>query len=121
MQEPTRFRPGTTPSLLDFVFTNEANMINYIDYLLGLGNSDHVCICFHFLCYSTFKPNQSPRYNVNRADFDTMSATLYIIDWFDIMEPMDTQEAWEFFKTVFQDIIDKDVPITTGVQKKRNM
>ena len=75
-------------------------------------------------CYFTFKSNQTPRYNVNRADFDNMRAALCIIDWLDIMEPMDTQEAWEFFKTVFQDIIDKInsyVLITTGVQKKRNI
>ena len=37
------------------------------------------------------------------------------------MEPMNTQEAWEFFKTVLQDIIDKYVPISIGVQKKRNI
>ena len=29
IQEPTHFRPGTTPSLLDLVFTNEADMINH--------------------------------------------------------------------------------------------
>ena len=34
---------------------------------------------------------------------------------------MNTQEAWEFFKTVLQDIIDKYVPISIGVQKKRNI
>ena len=50
-----------------------------------------------------------------------MREALYAINWLDIMEPMDTQEAWEFFKTVFQDIIDKYVPITTGVQEKRNV
>ena len=119
IQEPTHFRPGTTLSLLDLVFTNEDNMINHIDYLPGLGKSDHVCIRFHLSCYSTFKPNQTPRYNVNRADFDTIREALYTIEWLDIMEPMDTQEAWKFFKTVFQDIIDKYVPITTGIQKKR--
>ena len=31
---------------------------------------------------------------------------------------MNTQEAWEFFKTVLQDIIDKYEPISIGVQKK---
>ena len=76
------------------------------DYLPGLGNSDHVCIRFHLLCYSTFKPNQTPRYNLNRAVFDNMREALYTINWLDIMEPMDTQESWEFFNTVFQDIID---------------
>ena len=50
-----------------------------------------------------------------------MHAVFYTIDWPDIMEPMNTQEAWEFFKTVLQDIIDKYVPISIGVQKKRNI
>ena len=103
------------------MFTNEADMINYIDYLPGLGNSDHVCIHFHLSCYSTIKPNHTPRYNVNRADFDSMRAAFHTIDWPDIMEPMNTQEAWGFFKTVLQDIIDKFVPLTTGVRKKRNI
>ena len=34
---------------------------------------------------------------------------------------MDTQEVWGFFKTIFQGIINKYVPITTAVQKKRNI
>ena len=57
------------------------------------------------LFYLQTRPN--PRYNVNRADFDIMHEALYTIDWLDIMEPMDTQEAWQFFKIVFQNIIDK--------------
>ena len=120
IQESTRFRPGTT-SLLDLVFTNEADMINHIDYLPGLVNSDHVCIRFHLSCYSTIKPNHIPRYNVNRADFDSIRAAFHTIDWPYNMESMNTQEAWEFFKTVLQDIIDKFVPLTTGVRKKRNI
>ena len=115
IQEPTRFRSGATPNLLDLIFTNEAYMINHIDYLPGLGNSDHVRICFHLSCYSISKPNHTPRYNVNRADFDSMRMAFYSVDWADIMELINIQEAWEFFKTVFQDIIDRYVPITTGV------
>ena len=49
-----------------------------------------------------------------------MRAAFYTIDQPDIMEPMNTQEAWGFFKTVLQDIVDKYVPRLTGVQKKRN-
>ena len=50
-----------------------------------------------------------------------MHAALYTINWLDIKESMDTQEVWGFFKTIFQGIIDKYVPITTAVQKKRNI
>ena len=102
IQDPTRYRPGTTPSLPDLMFTNEANMINHIDYLPGLGSSDHVFICFHLSCYSTFKLHHIPRYNINRADFDGMCAVFYTIDWPVIMEPMDIHEAWArwYFKTL---------------------
>ena len=41
---------------------------------------------------------------MNRVHFDTMHKALYAINWLDIMEPMNTQVAWEFFKTVFQEI-----------------
>ena len=108
----TRAYYGTTPSLLDLMFTNEANVINHIDYLPGLGNSDHLCICFHLSCYSTFKLNYIARYNVNRADFDDMCAAFYTIDCLVIMEPIDIYEAWRLSKIVLQDIIDKYVPKT---------
>ena len=58
---------------------------------------------------------------MNTADFDNMHAALYTINWLDIMEPMNTQEAWEFFKTIFQGIINEYLPITTAVEKKRNI
>ena len=44
-----------------------------------------------------------------------MGAALFTINWLDVMEPMDTQEVWEVIKTVFQDITDKYVLITTEV------
>ena len=72
---------------------------------------------FVLLFYLQAKPNPTPRYNVNRADFDNMHAALYTIDWLDIMEPMNTQEPWEFFKTVLQDINDNN----RNIQKKRHI
>ena len=48
------------------------------------------------MCLAILPSNQTKplaRYNVNRADFDNMHAALCIIDWLDIMEHMDTQEA----------------------------
>ena len=120
VQEPTCFRPDTAPSLLDLVFTNEVNMIKDINYLPGLGNSDHVCIHFSFSCYTTFKPKYAPRYNANKANYDNMCASLHTIDWLGSMNVMNTEDAWRFFKTVLQDVIDKYVPLTQ-VTKKRNI
>ena len=47
--EPTRYRPNTTPHVLDLILTNEENMVNDLQYLPGLGLSDHVCLKFSLL------------------------------------------------------------------------
>jgi len=50
--EPTHYRPNTTSNILDVVLTNEEALINTIQYLPGIGSSDHVCLQFELLCYS---------------------------------------------------------------------
>jgi len=41
VMEPTRFRGDATPHILVLVFTNNENMIENLNYLPGLGSSDH--------------------------------------------------------------------------------
>jgi len=50
--DPTRYGPNVTPHILDLVLTNEENMVNNLQYLPGLGLSDHVCLRFDLTCYS---------------------------------------------------------------------
>ena len=40
--QSTRYRHEQNPSTLDIVLTSEENMISHINYLPGLGLSDHV-------------------------------------------------------------------------------
>jgi len=42
MSEPTHFKPGIAPSLLDLVITNEEGMISDLSYLPPLGKSAHL-------------------------------------------------------------------------------
>ena len=51
VREPTRFREGQTPNILDLILTNEENMVEKIDYLPSLGKSDHVVLSFNFNCF----------------------------------------------------------------------
>ena len=76
--EPTHFRMGTTPSLLDLVFTNEPYMVRDISYLPGLGNSDHTCLCFSLL---HLKDTRILKYNTRLVHYDSMFETLEDIDW----------------------------------------
>ena len=79
--EPTRFRLGTTPSLLDLVFINEPYMVRDISYLPGLGNSDHTCLCFSLLCYAHLKDIRILKYNTQLINYDSICATLEDINW----------------------------------------
>ena len=116
--EPTHFRRGTTPSLLDLVFTNEPHMVRDITYLPGLGKSDHVCLCFSLLCYAHYKDTRPLRYDTRAVDYDAMCTELEDIDWANIMNPMNTLDAWNFFTTVFQETIGKFVPLRKSGHKR---
>ena len=50
--QPTRFRDGVAPSLLDLVITNEDGMLTSLQYLPGLGKSDRVVLDFGLACYT---------------------------------------------------------------------
>ena len=72
---------GTTPSLLDFTFTNEPYIVRDISYLPGLGN------------YAHLKDTRILRYNTRFVDCDSMYGTLEDINWADIMNSMNTLDA----------------------------
>ena len=48
--EATRFRGDQTPSKLDYVFTNEENLIENLKYIAPLGLSDHIGLLWKFTC-----------------------------------------------------------------------
>ena len=80
-------------------------MVNNVNYLLLLGNSDHVCIQLNMVCYSVLKNTGKPKCNVNATNFDLMESILNGIDWENVLMPLDIARAWSFFKSTFQDAI----------------
>ena len=53
VDERTRYRPNTTPHILDLVLTNEQNIVSNLEYFTcsDLGSSDHVYLRFNLACY----------------------------------------------------------------------
>ena len=78
--EPTRFRDGNAPGLLDLILTNDENMIFEIIHNPGLGESDHECLCFTLNCYKEEAKNRI-RPNFLKADYETIRARLNKINW----------------------------------------
>ena len=58
------------------------------------------------------------RYDTWAVDYDAMCTELEDIDWANIMNPMNTLDAWNFFTTVFQETIDKFVPLIKSGHKR---
>jgi len=47
VSEPTRVTKRHRPSLLDYVFTDEAHLVDNITHMAPLGKSDHVCLAWN--------------------------------------------------------------------------
>ena len=69
------------------------------------------------LCYAHHKDTRTLRYDTQAVDYDTMCTELEDIDWANIMNHMNTLDAWNFFTTVFQETIDKFVPLRKSGNK----
>ena len=70
ISEPTRYREGEDPSLLDLVFTNEEAMIQHIQHQSPLGKSDHSILVIDFLIKqaTSFKPRTV--YSYDKANYE---------------------------------------------------
>ena len=45
--EHTPIRQGTRPSTMDYVFTDEINLVDNVEYQPPIGKSDHVCLTWN--------------------------------------------------------------------------
>ena len=79
--EPTRFREGQTPSILDLILTNEENMVEKIDYLPSLGKSDHVVLGFNFNCFIDKVLSSQKKYNFNKGDYESCVSYFSTTGW----------------------------------------
>jgi len=96
-------------------------MVSGIQYLPGLGLSDHVCLKFTLTCYGTFIHDNKHRYNLHQADFDRMWSLLEVIDWDDILSSLDIHQALNVFAFHYESIFKDCVPCHAPRVKKKNI
>ena len=84
--EPTRYRSDSSPHTLDLIFSNEPNMISDLQYLPGLGHSDHICLKFNIECYTIHTMPCNTKLNLNRGDYEGMRNKIDRFDWEASME-----------------------------------
>ena len=79
--QPTRFRPGSTPHVLDLVFSNEEGMIKNLEFLPGLCSSDHVVLQFQLVCCTPATEPAEHRPNFNKGNYRLLNERLGAVNW----------------------------------------
>ena len=85
-----------------------------------LGNSDHICLRFHFDIAISSNKYTRPHYKLNSGDYDNMRFLLDEINWY-AMNDMTPDEAWQYFFNNFNTIIDRTVPKSNSKVKYKNV
>ena len=76
--EPTRYRHGQNPNVLDLILINEENMIKGIEYIQGLGLSDHVYLMYNLDVYTQELEKLKPKFCYHKCDYVGMNKHLKI-------------------------------------------
>ena len=114
IREPTRFREGQIPSILDLTFANEENIVDKINYLPSLGESDHIISiirCFNFTCFTEKPIKTYKKYNFNKGTYISRINHLSAIDW-SFMQDLNLTESWKYFAELFVDLIERFIPVS---------
>lgn len=118
--EPTRYRQGEEPSLLDLVMSNEEGMVSNINYQPGLGDSDHICLTFDLMCCTNRKEKARSQPNYFNADYGKIRNHLKTVNWEDALNGH-FKGSYERFMEILMAAMDGNVPNCTHTTRKHNL
>ena len=111
VKQPTRFRNGQEPSILDLVLTNEELMVNNMTYSPGLGKSDHLILTFQFVCYTESIETAFSKRNYHKGDYKKICSELEVVDWNQVLQRLSLSESWEILVDKLTNLIESNVPV----------
>lgn len=96
VSEPTRFRHGQRPSLLDLVITSEEDLVSNLRCMPPLGKSDHSVLGFHIQLSLKSQPRRT---SIDKTfiNFETINCDLSRTDWASVLSMTTVEECWSSF------------------------
>ena len=116
--ETTRKRSGAQETVLDYIFTNEDNLVDNLQYLTPLGKSDHVCLVWDYVVSVTENTSKQRKFNYWKGNYVLINEELKSYDWNQILMEHTTDDAWTKFKDILHKAIEKHVPEITVKKSK---
>ena len=113
VKEPTR-----NNNVLDLVITSDVNMVDKMQVLEHLGNSDHNIIIWKLICNVEAVDNKIHLRQYNNANYDEMRNFFAEVDWGNELQGQDVDDMWGKFSSIIHTAIDKFVPVACKKKKK---
>ena len=105
-------------NILDLVFAEEG-MINEVRDDGPLATSDHSVLMIETNLLSRISTNKMSRFNYKKGDFPKMRKMFKEVRWHDELQGEDVNACWLRFKEIYDDVVEKCVPISNGKRKKK--
>ncbi|KAK3085705.1 hypothetical protein FSP39_007566 [Pinctada imbricata] len=119
----TRFRGNQRPTLLDLILTNEENVVQDLNYLAPVGNSDHCSLLFSYVCKAEENMLCTKKFRYDKGNYDEMRKLFTEVDWIGIMSESESegsvQELWDVFREKMEETMDKCIPVHNVKNKSR--
>jgi len=117
--DPTRFREGQCPSCLDYLFTDEENLIHNLQYLPPFGKSDHVVLQWELTVFAQELISHLKKLNYWKGDYSAISHHLRTINWSEHFRGKSVIDMWICFKDIVTDLIDTYIPPKSDKFRKK--
>ena len=99
-------------NILDLILNNSPEVVQNINVLESLGNSDHNIIMFNITMNKNVINNIKVP-NFNRGDYNKLREKVSIINWKNIFKEKNTYEMWETFKEIIEGFQRECIPVKT--------
>ncbi|KAK2152940.1 hypothetical protein LSH36_314g03058 [Paralvinella palmiformis] len=93
VDEPTRFRSGQKPSLLDLVISSKEELVSDITYREPLGKSDHPSLSFSINTEPETINTSQQRYRMDKGDYTRLEDIIQSISWEENTKDMNIEET----------------------------
>ena len=119
--EPTRFREYETPSLLDLVLSSEEGLVNNLEYLPPLGESDHISLRFNIPLSPQIRRHQHRNsIDIRKTDYEAFKLALRSHNWTEELNSS-FEADYDYFLQILLSQIEMSSPKKVSPKSKRNL
>lgn len=117
--EPTRYRQGQTPSILDLILVKDAELIKEVVCCAPLGKSDHVVLDYVINVQSDLRLTKPITYRLGLGNYDQIRGSLGIVDWRGGLSHIGVTEMFGFISSHIVALSKEHIPVSDPFREQK--